>query len=44
MYTTYLLLAQAATPSPYTWWEGFIVGIIVGILIITLGRKLYAKF
>lgn len=44
MFTTFVMLAQTTTSSPYIWWEGFVLGIIAGILIVTLGRKLYARF
>jgi hypothetical protein len=43
MYTDILILAQTSRPAHASWVEPFIIGLVVGMLIILVGRKFYRR-
>jgi hypothetical protein len=43
MYTDIIMLAQTTPPAHASWVEPFIIGLVVGILIILIGRRFYRR-
>jgi hypothetical protein len=43
MFSNIFLLAQTAKAEHASWAEPFIIGLVVGMAVILLGRKLYRK-
>lgn len=42
MINPWIVLAQV-TPASAAWWEPFIIGVLVGLIVMFAARKLYSK-
>jgi hypothetical protein len=43
MFNAPIFIAQVARPESASWFEPFIIGLIVGMLVILFGKKLYRR-